>query len=119
MDTDVQAFNIHTGALVWQRPFVGAMTVQQVDSGILYLVYDSSSNLGEVAALNATTGKTLWETNYSNGFNVDGILDGVVYGESLEAKNIIIYGLNASNGTQLWMMSTGVPSSQWGGMVAA
>jgi outer membrane protein assembly factor BamB len=116
-DDSVMAFNIHSGALVWQEPFAGAETVQQVDSGLLYLVYDSSSNLGQVAALNATTGKMIWETT-GNGFSMDGLLDGVVYGESLDTPNVTIYGLNASTGAQLWAMSEG-SSSQWGGMAVA
>lgn len=116
-DDDVLALNIHTGALVWQEPFAGAMSVQQVDSGILYLAYDSSSNLGQIAALNATTGKMIWETT-GNGFSMDGLLDGVVYGESLDSQNMTIYALNASTGAQLWSMAEGL-SSQWGGMAVA
>lgn len=112
---ELLAFNIHTHALVWQKAF-NTYDIRAA-SGMLYIEYGRGS--GQLAALNATTGKLLWQQSKSTG--LVGIFNGIVYGESWPngGKNGTIYAFSASNGSQLWAMSTGVPYLQWGGMVAA
>jgi outer membrane protein assembly factor BamB len=117
------AFDLHTYALVWQEPFEAFD--MQVASGTLYIVNDIDSN-ESFAALNASTGKLLWQTpiNRVGGDMLTGVLDGVVYcvawttfdGNAVSGS---VYGLNASDGTQIWALPTGATVSQWGGMVVA
>ena len=114
---ELLAFDAHTHALVWQKPF--NVYGIRVASGMLYIEY--GRDIGQLAALNATTGKLLWQQSKSNGLGLVGIFNGVLYGESWpnDGKDGTIYAFSASNGSQLWAMSTGVPNVQWGGMVAA
>ena len=115
---DLLAFDAHTHALVWHLP-LDTFGIQ-VASGRLYIAYGTpQSPITQLAALNATTGKVLWQRSKSNGLSLDGILNGIVYGDSWpnDGKDGTIYAFSASNGSQLWTMSTGVPNVQWGGMV--
>lgn len=116
-DGNLLAFDAHTYTLVWQKPFdVGYL---EVASGKLYIDY--GRNGVQLAALNASTGKLLWQQSKSNGLGLVGILNGVVYGENWpnDGKDGTIYAFSASNGSQLWTMSIGVPNVQWGGMIVA
>jgi outer membrane protein assembly factor BamB len=114
---ELLAFNSHTHALVWQKSF-NTYVILAV-SGVLYVEY--GPDIGGIAALNATTGKLIWQQSKSDGLGLDSVVNGVVYGESWsnDGKGGTIYAFNASNGTQLWTMPTGVPNVQWGGMVVA
>lgn len=115
---ELLAFDAHTHALIWQKPF--NVYDIRVASGLLYIDYGPVS--GQLAALNATTGNLLWQQSKSGGLeDLVGIFNGVVYGVSWpnDGKDGIIYAFSASNGSQLWTMSTGVPNVQWGGMVVA
>jgi outer membrane protein assembly factor BamB len=114
-DGELLAFDTHTHALVWHQS-LNTFYIR-VASSRLYIEYGPYS--GQLAALNATTGKLLWQRSKSNGLSLDGILNGIVYGDSWpnDGKDGTIYAFSASNGSQLWTMSTGVPNVQWGGMV--
>ncbi len=117
---ELAAFDVYTHALVWRQPFNTFERV--VASGTLYITCDTGNGPNEgFAALNARTGKLLWQTSNRAGGGVElaGVLDGVLYGAgfSNDGKVTTIYALNASTGTQLWTMSEG-PFMQWGGMVA-
>src|SRR5260221_11700399 len=114
---ELLAFDAHTHALIWHKPFNTYDIL--VVSGRLYIDY--GPDIGQLAALNAATGKLLWQQSKSNGLGLVGVFNGVVYGESWpnDGKDGTIYAYSASNGPQLWAMSTGVPNVQWGGMVAA
>lgn len=117
---ELAAFDIHTHALIWHQPFNTYSILEA--SGNLYISYAPNNvDLFEIAALNATTGKLLWKTNNSNGIELTDVLNGVIYGVgwSSDGKEGTVYALNASTGSQLWTISTGVPFSQWGGMVVA
>jgi outer membrane protein assembly factor BamB len=114
---ELLAFDAHTHALIWHEPFNTYDIL--VASGRLYIDY--GPDIGQLAALNAATGKLLWQQSKSNGLGLVGVFNGVVYGENWpnNGKDGTIYAFSASNGSQLWAMSTGVPNVQWGGMVAA
>ncbi len=116
------AYDVYTHKLLWQQPFnAGQMLLA---SGVLYLGNNTSgSDHADVAALNATTGKLLWQkTNYSGGGALlAGVHDGIVYGTFWTGQGVgTIYALNAGTGSQLWTMPTGTTSAAyWGGMAVA
>ncbi len=116
------AYDVHIHKLLWQQPFnAGQMLLA---SGMLYLGnYTSGTDHAGFAALNATTGKLVWQkTNDSGGGALlADVHDGIVYGTFWTGQGVgTIYALNASTGSQLWTMPTGATSAAyWGGMAVA
>ncbi len=104
------AFNIATGAKLWQMP-AGSYT-----SGLGSFIYSSpailngvlyvGSNDHRVYAFNATTGAPLWMSAPTGGpiYSSPGVVNNVVYIGSTDHN---IYAFNANNGSLLWKVPTG------------
>jgi outer membrane protein assembly factor BamB len=91
------------GLPLWSAPCApGSQTSSSpaVADGVVYV-----SNLGEVDALNATTGAQLWAyTTSGNGGSSPAVANGVVYDGENDNK---VYALNATTGALLWSYTTG------------
>ena len=115
---ELLAFNIHTHALVWHEPFNTFEAL--VASGRLYISYNQVSGQATgpegFAALDATTGKLLWHKSNDSGGGValSGALGGVLYGVFWTGQGVgTAYALNASSGSQLWIMPAGATVFDW------
>jgi len=102
----ITAMNANTGNVVWSMffsggPQVGSATV--FANGVVYL----GDGNGNVNALSAKTGATLWK--FATGGSVLGgvaVAKGVVYVGSQD-KNV--YALNATTGAKLWSFGAAAP----------
>jgi len=115
---ELLAFDVHTHALVWHQPFNTFEVLMA--SGRLYISYDLVSGQAtgheSFAALNAATGKLLWQKSNGGGGGVAlaGVLDGVLYGIFWTGQGVgTAYALDASNGSQLWTMPAGATVFDW------
>jgi outer membrane protein assembly factor BamB len=115
---ELLAFDVHTHALVWHQPFNTFEAL--VASDRLYISYDLVSGQAtgheSFAALNATTGKLLWQKSNGSGGGVAlaGVLGGVLYGVFWTGQGVgTAYALDASNGSQLWTMPAGATVFDW------
>ncbi len=115
---ELLAFDVHTHALVWHEPFNTFEML--VTSGRLYISFNLVSGQATgpegFAALNATTGKLLWQKSNGSGGGVAlaGVLDGVLYGVFWTGQGVgTAYALNASSGSQLWTMPAGATVFDW------
>lgn len=118
---ELVAFDVHTHAQVWQQPLNTYYIVK--DSGTLYITYSKGNDRHEgFAALDARTGKILWQkvNSAGGGANLAGIVNGVFYGfgVSNDGKEVTLYALFANTGAVFWTKSEG-PFSQWGGMAVS
>ena len=116
---ELVAFDRHSHTIVWSQPLNTFDLV--VVSGTLYITFDKGNDPNEgFAALDARTGKLLWQkiNRAGGGVELAGVLGGIFYGAGVsnDGKEVTLYALNASNGSQLWTMPGEVPYLQWGGM---
>ncbi len=116
---ELVAFDRHSHTIAWSQPLNTFDLV--VASGTLYMTFDKGNDPNEgFAALDARTGKLLWQkiNRAGGGAELAGVLGGIYYGVGVsnDGKEVTLYALNASNGSQLWTMPGEVPYLQWGGM---
>jgi outer membrane protein assembly factor BamB len=106
-ETVLGVVNVGSLTLKWKNPTgvggfsPGLQSSLAVVNGVVYF----SSDAGNVYALNASTGATLWSSfGAGNGSSSPAVVDGVVYISSLDNN---VYALNASTGAKLWSYAVG------------
>jgi outer membrane protein assembly factor BamB/serine/threonine protein kinase len=110
-DNNVYAFNVSTGAKVWQMPtgsyrepgsFI--FSSPTILNGVLYI----GSNDHHVYAFDAVTGKQLWMSAATGGpiYSSPAVVNGVLYIGSTDDS---VYAYNISNGSLRWKVATKGP----------
>jgi outer membrane protein assembly factor BamB len=114
-DNSVRCVDAATGKEVWTTPagrnkktgnvqfaFSPAIASPTVADGIVYI----TSNDGVLHALNADTGKTVWEIDENNlGYSSPLVHDGVVYCAISNGGNV--FAADAKTGKRIWTQKTG------------
>lgn len=113
---ELLAFSTQTHVLVWQGPYDTYNVLPY--AGRLYLF--CCANIPQIAVVDPTTGHLLWGMDSTTlGMVLASIYNGVVYTIrfGINGHSGTIFALDAATGKQLWTMSTGVPTGQWGDLV--
>ena len=98
-------WNYTTGGWVFSSPAVVNGVVYIGSSNYKGIEGPPFPNIGNVYALNATSGAKLW--NYTTGvllYSSPAVVNGVVYIGSFDGN---VYALNATSGNQIWNYTTG------------
>ncbi len=106
--TGVAAFNVATGATIWNKNLGANFTASPTLVGATLYIGDLN---GDFYALNANTGATLWKVTFSGSFYGSAVVAGGVVYVGIYAGGF--YALNATNGATIWSyaLSTGTDSS--------
>lgn len=121
------AYNASTGALLWSDPQFNSdeqfpfLTLDMVANGVLYMERSSLSGNQGLYALNASTGKVLWQV-LGKPLSVSAVVNGVVYASTDDSDQTLlgappasdngIFALDATTGAVRWSynLGQGLPS---------
>jgi outer membrane protein assembly factor BamB len=92
------ALNATDGSKIWET--AGGVSGPTIDNGVIYTGYNGGT------AYNAYTGEPIWTFGGYSEY-APAIVDGIAY----FGGNLALYALNASTGTQIWYLESGVPTS--------
>ena len=90
------AFKVNTGTILWSNPDM-SLSLPALAKGVLY---GGNSSGTALQAVDASTGKVLWQ--YVTGkdfFSAPSVADGVVYAQCDDGN---LYALDAATGSHLW-----------------
>ena len=110
--TRLFAVNVHTGAVVWERPLVGQFFLSSptIVDGVLYIgvgLYIPYYT-GAMYAINARSGALLWSNPNVNAVQAAPVVgNGAVYFGSIDGN---IYALDINSGNLLWSYATNTGS---------
>lgn len=100
----IYALNVHTGATVWQKTLQtgGSFALQSALTYADNVLYATWSD-GHLRAINATTGKEIWNQLLYSSYSSPVVANGVVYvtGHAFNSPTYL-YAVNASNGAIIW-----------------
>lgn len=101
---DFVARNIKTGIYKWKfKTDASYFSSSTLNDGIIYFCNSNGASSDKLYALNAETGKKIWEQSYSFRISSPTVFGGQVIVGSLDGK---LYSFDAKTGTLKWSFST-------------